>query len=79
MGYIPDEDTAELQRKNNGERESVANVYNENMIIIDIKHSYFSVRRQRRRHRTPERIMVESDVLYSSNDEFNDVINDEFG
>jgi len=57
----------------------VTNVYDKNTIIVDVRYPYFLVRRQRRRHRIPENITVESDVSRGSDDKSNDVINIEFG
>ena len=57
----------------------MANIHDKNMIIVDIKRFYFLVRRQRRRYRIFKKIMIESDVSRGSDDEFDDVINDEFG
>ena len=54
-------------------------MYNEDTIIVDIRRFNFFIRRQRRRYRTSEKIIVESDVSRNSDDEFNDFIDVEFG
>ena len=45
INLIPDEDTADLQKENDDEGENIANVHDEDTIIVDVKRSYFSIRR----------------------------------
>ena len=57
----------------------MANVHDENTIVVDVRYLYPPIRRQRRRYRTPKKTTTENDVSRDSDDKSNDVINVEFG
>jgi len=45
INLVLDEDTADLQRKNDGEGENITNVHDEDTIVVDIRRPYSFVRR----------------------------------